>query len=114
MTLHISNPEPGYYQVRHVKGGVWVPVLVYRPCPFDPWGWWVDRFYPLRIRLDGRVAEDFGHDVLMQRWPFLRPISEKEYLYLATLHQWAREHAPWEPEAHPNKAVNLDKMEPIF
>ena len=114
MTLHISTPEPGHYQIKRVKGGVWVPVLVYRPCPFDPWGWWVDRYYPLRIRLDGRVAEDFGHEVLMQRWAYLRPIDEEEYEYLVELHGWARAHAPYLPEANPNEAVDLGKMEPIF
>ncbi len=114
-TLEIGRPIPGFYRLKKVRGGVWVPCLVYRPCPMNPeTGEWIDRWYPLRIRLDGRVAEDYGHDVLMQRWPYLRPISEKEYTYLVHLHEWARKHAPHLPEANPREAVDLGSMEPIF
>ena len=53
--LHISIPSPGFYRTRLAKGGVWVPVLVYRPCPMDPEdGYPLDRYYQLRCLVDGK------------------------------------------------------------
>ncbi len=119
--LHISDPEPGFYQRKRVRGGVWTPVLVFRPCPMDPFhGYPMQRWPQLRCIEDG---EEISSGRLEQIWPYLRPTSRKEYIFLAGdpwdpekigLHEWAKRHAPHLPEAKPHEPVNLDQMEPIF
>lgn len=116
MTLHISKPEPGTYKIRLVKGGPWVPVKVWRPCQCTisgpdehAWQETCDRFAPLQALQDGHRKAD-----LEKIWPYLREITESEYEFLAADGQWCRDHAPQEPAANPTKAIDLNKMDPLF
>jgi len=117
MTLHISNPEPGFYRFRRVKGGCWTPVKIFRPCACSIGGFedhdWVpecDRFYPLRALIDGyEETED-----ILPFWNWLHPISEAEYEFLCADHAWARSHAPHLPEANPRVAVRLGDLPPVL
>ena len=112
MAPRVDRPMPGYFKRRLIRGGVWVPVLVFRPCPIDlepeTWGW-IDRWPTLLAYTDGRQIVD-AYNV----WTSLRPITQHEYEYLLSVNQWAREHAPEEPQAQPHKAVDLDTLPAIF
>lgn len=112
MAPRVDQPQPGYYRRRQTKGGVWVGVLVYRPCPIDlepaTWGW-IDRYPTLLAYTDGRHSVE-AYTV----WTSLRPVTKNEYEYLVSTNEWAREHAPHLPQANPHKAVDLDTMQPLF
>lgn len=112
MTLHISIAEPGFFQVRQAKGAVQTPVLVYRPCPIDPhYGYPQQRWPQLQCMVDGKEISSGRFE---QMWPYLRPISEKEYLFLVRLHEDAREFEPHSPFANTREAVDLDSMPAIY
>ena len=112
MTLHISEPEPGWYRAKLTRGAVFVPVLVYRPCPIDPdYGYPLDRWRALRCLVDG---EEVSSAELDRLWPYVWPIPESEYVFLVGLHEWARRHAPYLPEANTRTAVDLASMAPVF
>jgi hypothetical protein len=116
MSLHISRPEPGFYRMKRVKGGVWVPVRVWRPCRCTiggeaehEWSDACDRHPPLRALIDGHEDAD-----PLPLWTWLHPITEAEYWFLVEDHAWARANAPELPEADPQRPVDLGKMKPLF
>jgi hypothetical protein len=110
MTLLIGEPSPGFYRMKRVKGGVWVPVLIYRPCPLDPYtGEPLQRWYHLRALVDGQ--EEVRP---LTVWTRLHPISCAEYLFLVGLHAWARDYAPGLPEARTKEPIDLGSMPPLF
>lgn len=112
VTLHISNPEAGYYQVRLAKGAVWTPILVFRPCPIDPdYGYPMQRFPQLRCLVDG---EEVSSRRLEQLWPFVRRITEAEYTFLIALHADARAYEPDSPFANVREPVDLGNMPPVY
>lgn len=111
MTLHISEPVPGYYRRKLVKRGPWVPVVVFRPCPIE---WWLDgcqaldRWPHLACLVDGQPANPIDN------WPYLEPISEREYRWMRDAAEWDRRYDHLAPAANPRRAVDLDRMQPIF
>ena len=112
MARRVDQPQPGYYRRRMVKDGVWVPVLIFRPCPIEmepeTWGW-IDRWPTLLAYVDGGQIVDA--DIV---WTHLRLTTKNEYEYLLKLNKHARDHEPALPQATPYKAVNLNAMKPLF
>ena len=115
MTLHIDRPSPGTYRMKRTKGGIWVPVLIWRPCvctiggELHDWTEDCDRFPQLRALVDG--WEDMDPQPI---WTWCHPIEQAEYEFLVADHGWARSHAQDLPEANPRQAVNLNTMKPLF
>jgi len=113
MTVRIDQAVPGHYKVRMVRGGPWVPTLIYIACPIEfdvePWNW-LDRAWHLCAR---RGDQDVPVDWV---WPHCAdyPIDQAEYLYLLDLGRWAVVHAPDDPIARPTTAPDITKMAPIF
>jgi hypothetical protein len=100
----IDQPQQGYYCTRLVRGGLSVGVRFF----FDDVG-------HLRVEVDGRTARADGQPLdPFEIWPFCRPISEREFLFLARRREWAREHAPDHPAANPTRPVDLSKLPPRF
>jgi hypothetical protein len=115
VNLQIDKPEPGTYRIKRVKGGVWTPVLIWRPClctigqDEHEWTPACDRYPPLRALIDGWEDAD-----PLKVWNYCRPIDRAEYEFLCADHSWARSNDPDSPQANPKQPVNLGKLPPIF
>ncbi len=111
MTRIINKPIPGFFKMRLVKGGPWVPALIYRPCPLElhPETFqWIDRWPHLKAEIDGMpVSVD-------RIWTSGRIIPVAEYLYLTADRAWVRQYAPDLPEARPKEAIDIGTLPPIF
>lgn len=113
----ISRPEPGFFEMKLVKGGHLVPARIFLPCPIVPadhdcdpfeWGRHSDRSRHLMAEIAGEAAD------IWRVWTSGRPIAAKEFEYLARLRSWAVEHAPHEPAARPHEAVDLNAQPSLF
>jgi hypothetical protein len=116
----IGHPEPGYYRLKLVRRGPWVPAVIWRPCPLvepilyemtpDPEDWCrpTERPRPLRGRIGDREADPF--DI----WTRARTISAVEYHWRLGLHEWAVDNAPEQPEAQPRRRVDLTDQPSLF
>ena len=103
--MEIGRPEPGFYRIRLVKDGPWVPVryvVIVRGRP--------DR--PKRIACIVGL-DDWSYDPL-QLWNRCHKIPEREYRYLVAITKHAKRHEPWAPEANPDKPIDLNTLPPIF
>lgn len=113
----LNKPEPGTYRIRKAKGGVYVPVLIYRPCACTVNGpdehFWIescDRYSrELLALLDGWEVVP-----AIEVWNYCRPIKREDYDHLVATHSWARSYAPDHPDANPKRRIDLTKMPPIF
>ncbi len=109
--IDINEPKPGFYRRRLVRGGPWVPALIF-------WEY-------------GDVDDESGHklsdDVLhcyvngqkrnpYTEWVFLggQPITEAEYRFMVDDAAHARAHRQSDPKATPDQPIDLGKMDPIF
>lgn len=111
MSRAIGSPQPGFFQMRLVKGGPWVPAIIYRPCPLEmhPETFQhIDRWPHLEAEIDGMPAS------VDRIWTSGRFISIAEYLYLKDDRAWVRQYAPHLPEARPEEAMDVNKLAPIF
>lgn len=105
----LSKPEIGFYKLRLVKGGPYVPAVIYRPCSieFEPETFqWIDRFHRLRAA----VSEEPASPAFV--WTRGVSIDWEEYQHLLNVKKWAEE-AYWPPEARPLEAVDIEKL-PIW
>ncbi len=117
MSRVIDKPQPGYYRVRMVRKGPWVPALIYLPCPCvpvehdihpDEWLRPLDRSCFLAAEIDGADAE------VERVWIGGRPIPLTEWQYLTDSAAWDRENAPDSPAANPRHSINLAALPPAF
>lgn len=128
--LKSGQPEPGFYRMRLVKGGPWVPVRI-----------WLEDGERERCEVCGgagavpeqsaegytgreRVCSQCGGDgtllvsdqVLRAKvgdqerdplkiWTFLWDITEEEYNFLLSRARWATAHNPTAPEANPKRPI---------
>lgn len=98
-----DQPVPGYYRTRLRSGGMFVGVRIWFGPPHDPvTGEEMDRSHRWQAEANGRYI-DFD-----RVWPGCAssPIDEAEYRHLASLQNWAVEHAPDSAVANPSKALN--------
>lgn len=112
-SLHVSKPRPGYYRVKLVKGGPWVPV-----CILHYHGAGVRARYK-RSRpgiLFAVVGEQCITDEnkVLELWPFVagNPIEPETYYHMQRLAKWARENDPNAPEANPRKPIDVHTLPP--
>lgn len=102
MTRRIDRPTEGLYRRKLVKGGPWVPVVIWRPPAIDPdTGEQLERSTMLTAWEDGRNVDPF------QIWPYLHPISEAEYWRL-------RDRIDDDPEAEPRNVIDLNTKRSLF
>ena len=105
----ISRPEPGFFKLKMVRGGAFVPCRIFLPCPIDPeFGHPTDRSRHLAAEIDGA-------DVNVDRvWTSGERIGAAEFQFLSDDAAWCRDHAPAEPRANPKSAVDVRKTQPVF
>lgn len=106
-----GQPIAGYYRMRLVRGGPFVPVRIYFGPSFDPaTGEWCDRSHFWRAILDGEQAD------IWRVWPACsgRPICEGDYRYMRAMSAHARAHEPGLPQANPTAPINLGAMRALF
>lgn len=97
-----AEPQCGFYKRRLVKGGPWVPARIWREAETDYF-----------------TKEPTGKDILRctvgtkscdaaQEWPRLAPypVKQSDYEYMTATAEWAKVHAPNEPEANPAKPID--------
>jgi hypothetical protein len=89
-----ETPEAGWWQIRLVRKGCWVPVRTWLEQDIGDDG---ELLSPdvLKCTVDG--AEKDPRDVW--QWICTRPIAEHEFLYLTDLRAWQRVNEPdaWDP-----------------
>ena len=104
-----TEPEPGFYRRRLVKGGPWVGVAIWIEQEIgDEGDLLTDE--TLACARDGLTADPD------EEWSYCagNPITEEEYRYLCDRSKWAASYAPETPEARPTKSINLGELPPIF
>lgn len=111
MSRAINRPEPGFIRLKMIRGGPWVPAIIWRPCPLElsPETFQaVDRHYHLVAEIDGKPAD------VDRVWTSGERITIAEYLFLRADRAWVREYAPHLPEARPEEAIDINKLPAIF
>jgi len=105
---------PGWFAVRQVRRGPEVALQVqHQPTPDPTTGeinW--ERPHIWTYTLGGKIVHED-----MARCPRIwigREIDQAEYDFLLADRHWAAENAPHTPEAQPDQAGDLRKMEPVF
>lgn len=105
----IDKPEPGYFRLRLVRRGPWVPARIWLDHPTDPLtGGPLDRSVKLLAEIDGKPAD------IWKVWHWGRPIHVTEYNYLRGVTEWALVHGQDAPEANPGVAVDLNNAPTLF
>lgn len=101
-----NAPQPGYYMTRLVKGGPWVPARIWEEPEVDIVTQELTGAMVQRCTI-GTRPEDPLH-----AWGRLQsnPIKHARYEHMMAVAGWARQHAPAEPEANADKAINWDKV----
>lgn len=105
-----DKPEPGFYRLKLVKGGPWMPARITFGVTPDP-------NFPGNPMDRSPVwsAEIAGKPVHWDRiWPCAEEIKEAKFRYLMALVDNANRYRPDLPEASPREAVDVGKLEPIF
>lgn len=111
MNRQINRPEPGFFKLKLVRGGPWVPAIIWRACPieFEPETFQaVDRCYHLQAEINGKQAD------VMRVWTARERITMAEYLYLTDDRAWVTQYAPHLPEANPLVPIDFNTLSPPF
>ncbi len=95
----VDNPQPGYFLIRVVKGGPWVPARIVH----DFGHWWAE----INGREVGKKTEDpLTADQVLRIWHFGREIDQNEYRRLLRI--------PAAERPDPTKPVDLSKKRSLF
>lgn len=123
--VFLDRPEPGWFRLKLARRGVWVPALIWQPCPFveplEAWGempgeppedWCrpTDPWRGPRV-LRARIGDDEADP--LEVWSRGYRVGEAEYRWRVALREWARTQ-PAEPEAQPRRAVDLSGNPSLF
>lgn len=108
----ISRPQPGFWLIRLARAAVRVPACIRRietaHEPGEPTN---------KMERSGfLVAEINGEIVDIDRVWLVRgeAITEHEYRYRVAVTDWAITHSPDDPAADATKAIDLNKLRPLF
>lgn len=114
-------PEPGYFRLKLVRRGPWVPAIIWRPCPLilpdileatapgpEQWCCPAERSRPLRARIGEDEADPF------EVWTRGSDIDAREYAMRLARRDWAVRFAPAQPEANPKQPADLAKLPSLF
>jgi hypothetical protein len=105
----IDRPEPGFFRMRLVRGGVFVGARIYRPCPMHPETCEaLDRWFDLEAEIDGEPAD------VLRVWESGDPITPAEFAYLDARGAWARRVVPDHPFANPRRPVTWAEIPVLF
>jgi hypothetical protein len=95
-----QSPQPGYYAVKMVKGGVECAAQI--GCTDGVW--WAK----INDKPHGEPSADpqLANGVQFV-WLRARPVTENEHRFLLARYEWNVQHKPGSPFADPGKRVNL-------
>jgi hypothetical protein len=117
---YLSHPEPGFFRLKQRRHGVWVPALIWRPCPWvepaegpgcaapEDWCRPTHRSRPLRARIGDTETSP------LEVWERGSEIGPAEFHFRAALREWAIAAAPESPEARADEPVNLNRIGSLF
>ena len=98
--LKSGLPEPGFYRLRMVKAGPWVPVRIWlEDGDRDPETDELMSDQVLRAKVGDQERDP------SKIWTFLWDITEEEYYFLLSRARWATAHNPTAPEANPKRPI---------
>ena len=113
----LDNISNGFFRIRLVKGGTFVPAIIFQACPAMPCEWdiepdeWfspLDRSRPLQALVNGQDSD------VEKVWIFGQPISQEEYEFMLADSEWCAEFTPNDPKANPYKAVDFTAIPELF
>jgi hypothetical protein len=111
--VDLANPRPGFYEIRLVRGGVFVPVHIFAPlaveCHADACQL-LDRYHHPQARLGWDLVPITKVWPTCARWP----ITAADYLHGLRRIQWANASASWAPEARPGERIDLNELPSLF
>ncbi len=105
----IAKPRPGFFKLRLIKGGPFVPARIFLPCPIDPeFGHPMDRSRHLIGEIDGKEVE------VERIWLSAEEIGPAEFAFMTADASWCRNWAPAEPQANPRKPIDARTAPPAY
>lgn len=112
----LAQPQPGFYRVKLVKGGVWVGArITYGPTLDPETGEPLDRSWLYAGTINGEADPDprpEPSDAVHRIWEHGERIDEATYQWLLDDRAWAAANEPHRPEANPKTPVDLSTMDP--
>lgn len=103
MTKRVDQLREGFYRTRLIRRGLHVGVMIW----FAADGW--------RVVCDGQTHNADGTLLdPFELWPFVEPISHREFAFLKNRASWAREFAPEHPAANPRRPIDRRKLKPLI
>ena len=116
---NIGQPEPGFFKMRLVRGGVYVGAKIEYGPGLDPEsGEPLDRSYQWYGEINGKAVSSPSPDPaeaeVFDIWIHGKPITENEYKYLIDDREWASNHAQQSPEAQPRQKINPRNQPPAL
>lgn len=109
--LSLNDPEAGFYKTCLVRGGPFVPVLIYRPAAEDEeTGETTNRFGIMVAVIDGESRDVFD------AWPYCarNPITGLQYQRMLARSRRAKASDHGEPEAQPYKPIDYGRLDIPF
>jgi hypothetical protein len=104
----VDQPEPGWFEMRLVKGGPPVAARITRDEQ-GLWGAWIDGVPCGAMHTDPTLAAG-----VFRIWHGGRFCTEAEHDYRLAMKAWALEHDGNHPAANPTKPINLGARAPLF
>lgn len=109
MTDFVDRPEPGFWLIRLVKRGPYVPARIYWSEGIDPdTGESIDRPRLLCGEVAGEPCDPF--DIWLTR---RKPIDEKDFRFRTDEIRWLRQNKPDTPQCHPRRPIDFTNLPPI-
>jgi hypothetical protein len=104
--LLVDRPVPGFYKLRFVRGGPWVPVRIYMGQAPDPDDGELRGMHTMRAMVDGKDMDP------LWAWTACagHPIAEHDYRYMRAMTTHAKTFEPDMPEANPRQAVDWKNL----
>jgi hypothetical protein len=110
----IDRPEPGFFRLRLVKGGPFVPARLWIGPPLDPETREpLDRSPRPMVQIAHFPATD-RPDRVDRVWLYGERISVEAFEAMRLRAAWARLHQPDAPIANPLSPVDVSTMRPPF
>lgn len=101
-----APPEPGYFAMRLVPRGPFVPCRIVHEHGL--WHAIIDE--------DAKPAtrDPDANEHLMRVWQHGRRITEADYAHALDVKRWARDNEPWHPCLHPHQPIALNSLPPVI
>lgn len=107
----VDKPEPGFFRLRLIKGGPWVPAQIRRVG--TEWHATIAGVLSVyQSELDDSCPSDAV--AVWRIWHGGKEINEDDYQLMLQRMAWARRDMPDHPAANPDKPVDMTKLPSLF